>query len=89
MDLLSACDVVWYDTMYSHDEYLTKMTWGHSYPEYAVALCRGAGVRKLMLFHHLPDATDDELDALAERWSTHTGPEVGVAREGEVITVER
>jgi phosphoribosyl 1,2-cyclic phosphodiesterase len=87
IELLEACDLVLYDTMYSHDEYLTKMSWGHSYPEYAVSLCRAANVRKLLLFHHLPDATDEDLDALAEHWSGHVGPEVRVAREGEVLSV--
>jgi len=85
LDFLRGCDVVIYDTMYDYEEYLEKMTWGHSYPEYAAALCRSADVKHLVLFHHLPDATDDQLDAMAEEWSRHELPKVTLAREGESV----
>lgn len=82
IDLMRNADVVIFDTMFSMSEYLEKMTWGHSYPEYAHALCRAAGVQKLLLFHHAPDASDDDLDRLAEVWSTAVEPRVELAREG-------
>jgi phosphoribosyl 1,2-cyclic phosphodiesterase len=85
IEFLKGCDLVIYDTMYDHDEYLEKMTWGHSYPEYAAALCRAASVRQLVLFHHLPDASDASLDQLAEQWATHRDPVVTLAREGETL----
>lgn len=87
IEFLRSCDVVVYDTMFDSVEYLEKMTWGHSYPEYAHALCRAAGVKHLVLFHHLPDASDDELDALAARWSTATAPTVSLAREGDRLPI--
>ena len=39
-EFLRGCDVVIYDTMYDRDEYLEKMTWGHSY-QIGRASCRG------------------------------------------------
>jgi phosphoribosyl 1,2-cyclic phosphodiesterase len=87
IDFLRDCDLVVYDTMYDHDEYLERMTWGHSYPEYAAAVARAAGVGRLVLFHHLPDAADDQLDELERRWSEHERPEVLVAREGVTLEV--
>ncbi len=87
IDFLEGCDTVIYDTMYDYEEYLEKMTWGHSYPEYAHALCRAAGVGHLVLFHHLPDARDRDLDALAERWAAAAEPRVTLAREGDTIEV--
>jgi len=84
---LAGCDLIIYDTMYSREEYLEKMTWGHSYPEYAAALCRAAGCERLVLFHHLPDDSDDELDRRAEQWSTHREPRVEIAREGQTLVV--
>lgn len=81
IQFLQDCDMVIYDTMFSAEEYLEKMTWGHSFPEYAVSICRAANVKTLVLFHHLPDATDDEMDALEAHWSTHSNPTVLVARE--------
>jgi phosphoribosyl 1,2-cyclic phosphodiesterase len=85
---LDRADVAIYDTMYELPEYLEKMTWGHSYPEYAQALCRAAGVRHLKLFHHAPDADDATLDARAAAWAGATEPRVSLAREGETMDLE-
>lgn len=84
---IEAADTVVFDTMFSEAEYLEKMTWGHSYPEYGVAVARAAKVRRLVLFHHSPDASDDELDQLAQRWAKQTDLEVVVAREGMELEV--
>lgn len=76
-------DLVVFDTMFSRDEYLERMSWGHAYPEYALQICEAAGVKRLGLFHHLPTATDDRLDALGEYWKQQDTPvEVFVSREG-------
>ena len=85
---LSGAQIVIYDTMYAQSEYLGKMTWGHSYPEYAEAVCKAAGVEHLILFHHSPDSTDEQLDALAAYWSSHKGPRVSLAKEGCSVNVE-
>lgn len=82
LEFIAGVDTVVYDTMYDYDEYLEKMTWGHSYPEYAIALCRAAGVRRVVLFHHLPDADDGMLDARLARFANVTGIEVVQAAEG-------
>ena len=87
IDFLRACDVVVFDTMFEYDEYIERMTWGHSYPEYAITLCRAAGVQHLVLFHHLPDASDDQLDARAARFADTPGLRVTLAREGETIEI--
>ena len=88
LDALADADLVTFDTMFTFDEYLEKMTWGHAYPEYASALCRVANAKHLVLFHHAPDASDDELDELAEEWADHANPRVTLAREGDVIDLE-
>jgi phosphoribosyl 1,2-cyclic phosphodiesterase len=82
---LDGADVVVFDTMYELPEYLERMTWGHSYPEYARGLCHAASVKHLVLFHHSPDADDDTLDARAAAWSGAVQPKVTLAREGESI----
>lgn len=88
IELFRDADMVIFDTMFTYEEYLEKMTWGHSYPEYAAALCREGGARKLFLFHHAPDATDADLDALGVTWSEHLEPHVEVAREGLEVNLE-
>ena len=88
LKLMEGADLVIFDTMFSYDEYLEKMTWGHAYPEYAYKLCTEAGVRHLVLFHHAPDASDEALDALAEHWSQFTEPKVTLAQEGGEVDLE-
>lgn len=56
---------------------------GHSVVDYSLALARHAGSATVILFHHSPTRTDDELDALAERLAG--SPEVIVARQGAVL----
>jgi ribonuclease BN (tRNA processing enzyme) len=60
--------------------------YGHSAIEYAIGLARRAGARALLLYHHDPRRTDDELDVLA---ATHAHGDVPVraAAEGMVITL--
>ncbi len=87
IDFLRGCDVVVFDTMFEYDEYIERMTWGHSYPEYAITLCRAACVQHLVLFHHLPDASDDQLDARAARFADTPGLRVTLAREGETVEI--
>ncbi len=88
--LLEGADLVVMDTMFSFDEYLERMTWGHAYPEYGVALCQAAGARELALFHHAPEATDDALDRLGERWAARDGLgglRVSLAAEGREVQI--
>ena len=88
IEFLADVDLVIFDTMFSHAEYLQKMTWGHSYPEYAVDVCKHAGVKRLALFHHAPEASDAALDALAARWADHQSPSIFVAREEQTVDLE-
>jgi phosphoribosyl 1,2-cyclic phosphodiesterase len=55
-----------------------------------VRLAADAGVRRLVLFHHHPDRTDDEVDRLAADAAAlgaacAAAVEVTVAREGETL----
>lgn len=88
LQLMEGADLVIMDTMFTWEEYLERMTWGHAYPEYGVTLSALASARKLLLFHHAPDATDEALDALDAKWRAHEGLDVQLAREGEIIDLE-
>ena len=88
LKLMENADVVVFDTMFSYNEYLEKMTWGHAYPEYARRLCELSGARHLVLFHHAPDADDEALDALAASWAGNTAPTVTLAQEGGSVDLE-
>jgi phosphoribosyl 1,2-cyclic phosphodiesterase len=60
-------DLLVHDTQYTQAEYETsRLGWGHSSYEYAVAAATRSKVKRLALFHHEPGRTDAELDRLAE-----------------------
>jgi phosphoribosyl 1,2-cyclic phosphodiesterase len=54
--------VLVHDTMYTAKEYDAFVGWGHSTHEDSVVLALEAGVEKLVLFHHRPERSDDEVD---------------------------
>lgn len=62
--LCEGADLVIYDTQFTPAEYVQKPHWGHSCPEDAIEIAREAGARALMLFHHAPERTDAQIDAL-------------------------
>jgi len=84
--------VLVHDATYTTDEYEKHRGWGHSTYEDAVTLALDAGVDRLVLFHHRPERTDDEVDqcvavcrALVERRGGRL--EVTAAAEGMTLSV--
>jgi len=64
--LCEGADLVIYDTMYSADEYRQFPHFGHSRPSDAISVCGAAGAKTLALFHHAPDRSDAEVDAMLD-----------------------
>jgi len=56
--------VLIHDATYTAEEYPMHRGWGHSIPAEAVELAIEAGSEQLVLFHHKPDRTDDEIDEM-------------------------
>lgn len=84
MALAEGVDVLVHDAQYTAEELSTRGAFGHSAAEYAVALGMAAGARTVVLFHHDPGRTDDEVDAIVARFAD--APLLVVAaREGAVI----
>jgi phosphoribosyl 1,2-cyclic phosphodiesterase len=71
-DLAHAADVLLHDAQYGDDEYPRHVGWGHSAIGHVVAFARKAAVDHLVLFHHDPGHTDEEMEDLVEearrRW---------------------
>ena len=65
---IKGADLVIYDSMYTDEEYPTYVGWGHSTWQEGVRLCREAGAKRLVVFHHDPEHDDDMLDGIAARW---------------------
>jgi phosphoribosyl 1,2-cyclic phosphodiesterase len=86
VDLARDADLLIHDCQYAEVEYPARRGWGHSTPRQAVKVAAAAGVRHLMLFHHDPAHSDEQLEALAEEAQRCAGS-IGVliGREGAVI----
>jgi phosphoribosyl 1,2-cyclic phosphodiesterase len=62
VNFVRGATVLVHDATYTSDEYDQHRGWGHSTYEEAVTLALDAGVEHLVLFHHRPERTDDEVD---------------------------
>jgi phosphoribosyl 1,2-cyclic phosphodiesterase len=64
VEFVRGSDVLIHDAMYTIDEYKTKLSWGHSFVEFALEVALQAEVRQLVLFHHDPMRSDVMVDDL-------------------------
>lgn len=55
-------DLLFHDSQYTNEEYETTRGWGHSTYDDVLELAVKAQVKRLGLFHHDPDRTDEQLD---------------------------
>ncbi|MFW2336048.1 MBL fold metallo-hydrolase [Ilumatobacter sp.] len=85
LELCARADLVIHDAQYTRSELPGRIDFGHSAGEYAVELARRSGAGSVVLFHHDPDRTDDEVDALERLLDSPGGPDVVAGREGDTI----
>jgi len=92
VEFTKGAKVLIHDTTYTNEEYDHYRGWGHSTYDDALALALEAGVEQLVLFHHKPERTDDELDERVEALRASVKErgahlEVEAAAEGMTLTV--
>jgi ribonuclease BN (tRNA processing enzyme) len=63
-ELADGASVLLHDSQYVAAEYEDRVGWGHSTVDHAVTFARAAGVDRLVLFHHDPWHSDDDLVGL-------------------------
>ena len=73
--------VLVHDTMYTVEEYDHHRGWGHSTYDDALELALDGEVERLVLFHHKPERTDDDVDRRLEALRS------SVARRGRKLDV--
>ena len=83
--LAQDADLLIHDAMHSDQDYEQRRGWGHSPARAGVVLAERAKARKLALFHHSPDATDDMIDELVARTAASTAVPVFGAAEGRYL----
>lgn len=82
LSLVGHCDLLLHDSQYTDDELPMKAAFGHASAGYASALAAEAGVRRLLLFHHDPGRTDEQVDKIS---AVHGSPASGSNGGGPVI----
>jgi ribonuclease BN (tRNA processing enzyme) len=88
LELARGADVLLHDGQFTEAEQHVAVAYGHATVEAAVRFADDAQVGSLVLTHHAPGRTDEELDELAARWpATRQGRPVTFARQGSVVEV--
>lgn len=85
-ELVDGVDLLLHDAQYLAGELAAKAHFGHSAVEYAIALARRGSVGRLLLFHHDPWRTDDEVEAIVERCGGGAST-IAAAVEGDTIVL--
>ncbi|HUF89280.1 MAG TPA: MBL fold metallo-hydrolase [Gemmatimonadota bacterium] len=82
--LVAGADLLIHDAQYTDIEYATHVGWGHSAVSHVVAFAEMAGVKHVVLFHHDPVRSDEELDEIvAESAKRNSGSELRVSIAAE------
>ncbi|MFB6264680.1 MAG: MBL fold metallo-hydrolase [Bradymonadaceae bacterium] len=90
IEFAESADVLIHDAMFSEAQY-TEMPnptqgYGHATPVDAARVADKAGVERLVLFHHSPTSSDDDLNGL-ESDAREIFPESVLARDGMTLEV--
>jgi phosphoribosyl 1,2-cyclic phosphodiesterase len=76
--LAAGVDLLIHDGQYTETEYAACVGWGHSSIRQALQFAALADVGRLVLFHHNPTHTDDDLDRIIENAVAHEQPSFAV-----------
>ena len=87
IDLARDADLLIHDAMHADHDYDLRRGWGHSPARAGVVVAERASAKKLALFHHSPDATDDMIDEVVSRTAARTAVPVFAAAEGSYLDV--
>lgn len=79
--LANDVDLLIHDAQYTRAEFPARAHFGHSTIDYAIELGVRAGAAKVVLFHHDPSRTDDQIDAVVAV-NQHHSVRVAAATEG-------
>jgi hypothetical protein len=79
-------DVLIHGGQFTEAQHELAADFGHATVEYAVALAAEAGARRLVLSHHAPARTDDEVDDIV-RTAAASSP-VPVTAAAELLTLD-
>ena len=86
--LAEGADVLIYDSQYTPKEYETKLSWGHSTGQKGVETAKAAHVKRLVLYHHDPTHTDDDIDKILSICQKMAGKDLEVIAASEGLEID-
>ncbi|NNN16451.1 MAG: hypothetical protein HKL82_11435 [Acidimicrobiaceae bacterium] len=90
MSLARGVDLLIHDAQYTAEEFRHRSNWGHSTFEYALRVAQCAGAKRLALFHHDPDRSDDDLSRIVSDLqisADRSGVDLFAATEGQELSL--
>ncbi len=66
-DFCHSADVLIHDTTYTPEEYIDRVGWGHSDYLFTLRVAAEANVKRLFLFHHDQNHSDDKVDDIVKK----------------------
>ncbi len=66
IEFVRDADMLIHDAQYRAEDFPRHMGWGHSCYEDVIQVAMDANVQRLLLFHHDPDRTDDQVESIVE-----------------------
>lgn len=86
VELATDVDLLIHDAQFTVAEFATRSLYGHSAAPYAAELARQSGARRVLLYHHDPNRTDDQVAAITvDARRRHPSVVIDAATEGTVI----
>jgi ribonuclease BN (tRNA processing enzyme) len=66
-DFCQDADVLIHDATYTPEEYIDRVGWGHSHYLFALRVAAEANVKRLYLFHHDQNHSDEKVDDILKK----------------------
>jgi phosphoribosyl 1,2-cyclic phosphodiesterase len=85
-ELAEDVDLLIHDSQFTAEEFALKSNWGHCTADFATQIAISCRAKSIALFHHDPDRTDEELDAVSLCRAT-SATRVFIAQEGATISL--
>jgi len=66
IDFFKDADVLTFDTMYTLEEALNKIDWGHSSTQIGIDIAHHGNIKKVVLFHYDPTYSDERIHQMVD-----------------------
>lgn len=86
IEFCAGTDLLIYDCTYTDEVFEEYIGWGHSTWQEGIRLLQSSAAKQLMVFHHNPDHTDEQMDKICELVND-VHPNCIMAIEGMELTI--